>query len=234
MDTCLQLPTSVADELNSDTIWDTLYPLLLPLVKRWVYASNVISWTGQETDIAWDIVLTTIKRTYEYALNAQRAEIAIASLERLSIVIAKNCFLDLRRKDSRLLHFDRDNYLKAEQSISDNEVDQSEAVLEKVYEEWLFAELAKHIASFPPKTRTALLIDLASRMAFDEVNPNPTPLQRAFLEVGIQLQDYQSLLPKDPIARTRHSSLVSLAYKRIAMLVRVRQFAEVTPILSGS
>ena len=36
MDTCLQFPTSFADELNSDTIWDALYPLLLPRVKRWV------------------------------------------------------------------------------------------------------------------------------------------------------------------------------------------------------
>jgi DNA-directed RNA polymerase specialized sigma24 family protein len=216
MDTCLELPASITGVLNSDIIWDTLYPLLLRLVKRWVYASNIISWIGQETDIAWDIVLTTIKRTYEYALKAERAGIAIASLERFSIVIAKNCFLDLRRKDSRLLHFDRDNYLKAEQSLSDNEVDQSEAVLEKVYEEWLFAELAKHIASFPPKMRTALLVDLASRMAFDEVNSNPTPLQRAFLEVGIQLQDFQRLLPTDPAAKARYASLVSLGYKRIA------------------
>lgn len=228
MDTCLQLPTSVADELNSDSIWDALYPRLLPLVKRWVYASNVNSWIGQETDIAWDIVLTTIKRTYEYALNAQRAGIAIASLECLSIVIAKNCFLDLRRKDYRLLHFDRDGYSQGSWSNTHDGVDLSEVVLDKIYEEWLFNELAREIADFPTKMRTALLIDLARRMAFDKVNSNPTPLQRAFLEVGIQLQDYQHLLPEDPNARMRHASLVSLAYKRIAMLVRVRQLAEVT------
>lgn len=234
MDTCLQLPTSVADELNSDTIWDTLYPLLLPLAKRWVYASNVISWIGQESDVAWDIVLMSIKRTFEYILKAQRENIPIASLERLSIVIAKHYYLDLRRKDSRLLHFDRDGYSQVERSIHHEEVDIAEAVLDKIHEEWLFSELAREIVMFPRKLKTALLIDLASRMAFNESNSNPTPLQRAFLEVGIQLQDYQHLLPEDPIARTRHSSLVSLAYKRIAMLVRIWQFAEVTPTLPGS
>ena len=59
--------------------------------------------------------------------------------------------------------------------------------------------------------RTALLIDLANRMAFDA---QPTALQKAFLEVGIRLQDYQQPPPKDTVGRSRHASNVSLAYKR--------------------
>jgi len=221
MDTCLHLPTSVADELNGDSIWDSLYPLLLPLVKRWVYASNIVSWIGQETDIAWDIVLTTIKRTYEYALNARRAGIAIASLERLSIVIAKNCFLDLRRKDARLLHFQRDGYSRGSWSSTHDGVDLSEVVLDKIHQDQLSHELAKEIAGYPPKMRKAILIDIAMRMEFDS---QPTTLQRAFLEVGIQLQDYQYLLPTDPAAKARHASLVSLGYKRIRMSTCILQF----------
>lgn len=227
MDTCLQPSASVLSAPSSDSLWITLYPLLLPLVKRWVYNSHVFSWIGQENDIVWDIVLTAIKRTFEYTLNAQREGITIGSLERLSIVIAKNYYQDLRRKDCRLLRLDRDSYSQERSMTIRDEADLSEAVLDKVYEEWLFHELAKEIAKFPRKMRTALLIDLARRMEFDEVNSNPTPLQQAFLEVGIRLQEYQHLLPIDPIGRARHSSLVSLGYKRIATVFRVQNFTEI-------
>jgi hypothetical protein len=164
-------------------------------------------------------VLTTIKRAYEYVLNAQREGTPIGNLKRLSIVIAKNYYRDLRRKEWRLLHFDRDGYSQGKQFTKGREVDLSEAILEKVHEEWVFHELAKEIVKFPSKMRTALLIDIANRMAFTEVNTNPTALQQAFLKVGIRLQEYQCLLPIDAAAKARHSSLVSLAYKRIAGLV---------------
>jgi hypothetical protein len=39
-------------------------------------------------------------------------------------------------------------------------------------------------------------------------------LQKAFLEVGIRLQDYQQPLPKDAVERSRHASNVSLAFAR--------------------
>lgn len=217
MDTCLQSPGTVTGEMFNDATWGKLYPLLLALVKRWVYTSNVFSWVGQECDIAWDIVLTSIRRTYEYVLKAQGEGMVITSLERLSIVVAKNCFYDYRRKDYRLIHFDHDGSSRWEQPGGHDEVDLSEAVLEKVYEEWLFSELAREIARYPQKMRTAMLIDLAARMDFDA--NQPTPLQQAFLEAGIRLQEYQHLLPDDPIARARHASLASLGYKRIARLV---------------
>lgn len=228
METCLRPSTPAAGELNSDAIWVTLYPVLLPLAKRWVYASNTFSWIGQEPDVAWDIVLVTIQRTYEYTLKAQRENIPIASLQRLSITIAKNYFQDLRRKDYRLQPLDRDGYSQVERSIHD-ETNTAEAVLDKIHNEWLFHELAKEIAAYPPKMRRAMLIDIALRMEFDS---QPTPLQAAFLEAGIQLRDFKDLLPEDPIARSRHSSLVSLGYKKLALLFRTREFAEVVPTSS--
>ena len=215
METCLQLSTPAIGELNSDALWATLYLLLLPFAKRWVYASNTFSWIGQEADVAWDIVLVTIQRTYEYTIKAQHENIPIASLQRLSITIAKHYFQDLRRKDCRLQPLNRDGYSQVERSIHD-ETNIAEVVLDKIHEEWLFHELAKEIAAYPPKMRRAMLIDIAMRMEFDS---QPTSLQDAFLDVGIRLQEYQNLLPADTAAKARHSSLVSLGYKRIARLI---------------
>ncbi len=229
MSTAIQTPLADTGELT-DTCWITLYLLLLPLSKRWVYASNTFSWVGQENDVAWDIVLMTIQRTYEYTLKAQRENIPIASLQRLSITIAKNYFQDLRRKDSRLQPINRDGYSQVEYAIHD-EIDIAEAVLDKVHEECLFQEIAKEIATYPPKMRLAMLIDIARRMDFDS---KPTPLQAAFLALRIQLQDFQDLLPEDPVMRSRHASLVSLGYRKLAMLFCTRESSEVVPMTSRS
>ncbi len=185
MNTFIQVPEVVTGEQSYDTLWVTLYLLLLPLAKRWVYAAHIYSWAGQENDVAW----------------------------------AKNYFQDLRRKDSRLQPFNRDGYSQVENTIHE-EINIAEVVLDKVYEEWLFQEIAKEIANYPPKMREAILIDIAMRMDFDT---QPTPLQAAFLNVGIQLQDYARLLPKDPIMRSRHASLVSLGYKKLEMSFRTRE-----------
>lgn len=130
----------VLDDRNFEKGWIALY-LLLPLAKHWVYAAHIYSWIGQENDIAWDIVLVTIQRMYEYNLKVQSENIPIASLQRLSITIAKNYFQDLRRKDYRLQPLDRDGYSQVERSIHD-ETNTAEAVLDKIHNEWLFHELA--------------------------------------------------------------------------------------------
>ena len=219
MNTLIQVPEVVTVEQSYDTLWIPLYLMLPPLAKRWVYSAHIYSWIGQENDIAWDIVLVTIQRTYEYALKARRENIPIASIQRLSIKIAKNYFHDLRRKDSRLQPFNRDGYSQVEYAIHD-EINTAEAVLDKVHEEWLFQEIAKEVANYPPKMRMAMLIDIAMRMHFGS---NPTPLQAAFLEVGIRLEEFQNLLPEDPVMRSRHASLVSLGYRKLAILLRNRE-----------
>ena len=230
MKTLIQVPEVVTGEKSYETLWLSLYILLHPLAKRWVYAAHIYAWAGQENDVAWDIVLVTIQRTYEYMLKAQGENTPIGSFQRLSIRIAKNYFQDLRRKDSRLQPFNRDGCVQVENTIHD-EINIAEVVLDKVYEDWLFQEIAKEIANYPPKMRVAMLIDIAIRMDFDI---QPTPLQAAFLDVGIQLQHYANLLPQDPIMRSRHASLVSLGYRKLAMSFRTRESSKVVASTSGA
>ena len=78
------------------------------------------------------------------------------------------------------------------------------------------------IAQFPPKLRRAVLIDLALRIdKHGDFDCHPTALRQAFIEVGIYLEDYLPLIPDTPVLRSRHASLVNLAYKRIAKSVRL-------------
>src|SRR5258708_2910672 len=216
------LPETATIEQISDDRWISLYKRLQTLATHWVYNAHVNSWYGQENDVAWDIVLVAIERTFEYALNARNNGIAIISLERLSVTIAKNYYRDLLRKEYRLVHFDQDDFSPGGQLSLCNLVDPSEIAFDMLYMDWLFTQIANAVATFPEGTRTALLIDLASRMHFDDVEP--TPLQRAFLEVGIRLQDYQHLLPKDAGAKSRHASLVSIAYKRLRKVIGLKQY----------
>ncbi len=214
------------DKRYSERSWNTLYPVLLPLAKRWVYAAHIDSWYGQENDIAWDIVQVTIQRTYEYDLKAQSQNTPIKSYQRLSIRIARNYFQDLIRKDSRLQPLNRDGFSQLENTLQD-EKNSSEVILDKVHEEWLFQEIAKKVATFSTKLRRAMLIELARFMDF---GTQPTPLQAAFLKVGIHLEEYAELFPQEPILRTRHSSLVSLGHRQLRMLFRnssTRDFAKV-------
>ena len=219
------LPDSTTSEQISDDRWISLYKRLRTLASHWVYNAHVNSWNGQENDIAWDIVLVAVERTYEYSLKAKSNNSAIISLERLSIRIAKNYYRDLLRKEYRIVHFDQEDSLPGNRLSLCNVVDPSEVAFDMVYTEWLFTQIANAVVTFPDGTRTALLIDLASRMHFDDAEP--TPLQRAFLEVGIRLQDYQHLLPKDAGAKSRHASLLNVAYKRLVKVICLRQYDSV-------
>jgi DNA-directed RNA polymerase specialized sigma24 family protein len=212
---------TVTSEQARDNSWSLLYTRLLPIVNHWVYNAHLNSWYGQESDVAWDIVLFAVGRTFEYSLKARYDGVAIISLERLSIRIARNHFLDRVRKESRLTRFDQGDCLAAGQIKLDNLVDPAELAFDTVYTSWLFTKIAHVVAGFPAATRDALLIDLANRMSFED--GQPTALQRAFLDVGIRLQDYQGLLPNDPVAKSRHASLLTLAYKRLVQVLCLRQ-----------
>ena len=218
------------DKQYSEQSWNTLYPVLLPLAKRWVYTAHLYSWYGQENDIVWDIVQVAIQRTYEYDLKAQSKNTPIRSYRRLSIRIAKNYFQDLIRKDSRLQPFNRDGFSQLEYTLHDEKND-TEVILDKVYEEWLFQVIAKKIASFSTKLRRAMLIELARFMDFEA---EPSPLQVAFLKVGIDLEEYAELFPQEPILRTRHSSLVSLGYRHLRMLFRNCEFCDFATAAIGA
>lgn len=210
--TCREASTVHVGDLSSDTHWATLYTFLHPLVSNWVYTAGIRSWAGQEGDITWDIVQVSISRTFEYTRKLLNEGTAIYSLNSLSATIAKRYYLDLRRRDGRLVHFTQDADAVGEQIFLEHLVDPEETASEKIYQEWVFGWIARHIAKFPPKLRRALLIDIANRMHF---GAEPGALQRAFLAVDICLQDYQQPLPVDPVERSRHASLLSLAYRRV-------------------
>jgi DNA-directed RNA polymerase specialized sigma24 family protein len=216
MSTFPNVVTLNVDEQIDDP-WIPLYKRLQTLANYWVYHAHVNSWYGQENDVACDIVLFAVERTYKYSLKAERDGIAILSLEKLSVKIARNYFLDLLRKERRIVHFDQEDSVPGNRVCLSVLVDPSEIAFDMLYMEWLFAQIANAVVTFPRRTRTALLIDLASRMHFDDAEP--TPLQQAFLEVGIRLQDYQHLLPKDAGAKSKHASLVSIAYKRLRIVI---------------
>ena len=205
-------PDPLRCEPGSDAIWTSLYSFLRPRVKRLVYSSGISSWRGQEDDIVDDIVQETVSRALKYARRAECGEVLpIASLEGLSIVIARNYYEDLRRRDRRLVRIAADDQSHGVQDVLHNYHDPSELALNNMFLEWLFVKFSLEAIKFSYKQRTALLIDLANRMDFDV---RPTPLQKAFLAVGIRLQDYRQPLPKDPVERSRYASNTSLAYKK--------------------
>jgi DNA-directed RNA polymerase specialized sigma24 family protein len=204
--------------LRSNAPWEQLYCILRPRVAHWVRTTSLSSWSRQRDEIVTDIVQEAMTRVISYARRAERGEVApIDSLEHLSLVVAYNCFRDLWRRDHYLIYIIQQERAAKKSVAASGENEHLDTALDRVFEEWLFARLAHEIVSFPDKQRTALLMDLANRMHFEA---QPTVLQRAFLEAGIDLRDYRRELPADPVERGRHASLLSLAYKRLACVVR--------------
>jgi len=180
------------------------------------------SWRGQEEDLVDDIVQEAVIRTLKYARRAEQGEVSmIASLEGFSLKIAYNYLQDLRRRDWRLSRFITDDRSSRLPVIMSGRFDVLEDITDYQFLESVIVMLPAEIVKLPAKQQKALLIDLANRMHFGVY---PTPLQEAFLKVGIQVQDYQRALPEDLVELSRHRSLVSIAYKRVANLPRVKQY----------
>lgn len=222
MNTTTHQPETTRLNIHHDATWDALYHLLAPLVRNWVFRAALPSWRGQELDVAWDILQTALRKTFEYALHAQSLGIAILSLERLSVVICRNQLRDYQRKDFRLTRIASDAGAPGVDIASCYTLDDpAEAVLERLYEEQMLYEAARATLLLPTKTRLAVLIDLATRLQTrGELHGAPSPLRQAFLALGVHLEDFAGLLPVEPAARARHDSLVSLGFKRIGKTVQ--------------
>ncbi len=219
------LDTSTID-LNSDLTWRKLYPSLESLAKYFVYTLHVPSWRGQEDDVVADIVQETGRRLIERSRKAERGEATpIHSLKNMMIAIAHNYCNDLGRHDRRLSRIQSQVAIQQTPLTMHDQACVLESGTENVYQESLFKLVAREIASFPAKQRNAVLTDLANRMRFET---QPTPLQTAFLEVGIDLRKYQKSLPADPQERSRQVSLVTYAYKRVASLSCVQEYIACT------
>ncbi len=208
-------------DLTSEIAWNNLTPSLGRFVRKLVYSSQVPSWHGQEEELIEDIVQETARRIIERSQKAERGEAdPIRSLKMITTT-AQNYYIDLRRRDRRLLRIEPGNYVLNNQSDGANQLQLFDAICENVDQEQLLRQVAHGIAGFPKKQRTALLIDLANRMSFDG---QPTPLQQAFLDAGIELEFYRQPLPDDKRARGQHVSLLTYAMKRVAQLPCVKEY----------
>lgn len=219
--------TSSPLDAGFDTIWNALYPTLQSFVRSLVHSFHVQSWRGQEDDIVDDILQETARRIIERQQKAEHGGAPpIQMFERMAIVTASNYCKDLRRRDCRLIRIPEGAYApNVLDIISEREVvDLSEEATERLYQEEIFALLAQEVVKFPYKQRKALLIDLANRMSFET---KPTLLQKAFLNVGIRLEEYRRPLSESAKERSKSAALLYYAYKRIAQLDCVQQYVSV-------
>jgi DNA-directed RNA polymerase specialized sigma24 family protein len=171
-------------------------------------------------DIAWDIVLVAVNRTFEYMLTASAKGIEVVSLKSLSITIARNYFQDRRRKDQRLQRLEF--YLETEHGFAGEAVDFVEVVHDQLYKSWLFGKMARIVDGFAPKTRLALLIHVADKLEKDGAfDGEPTQLELAFIDQGMYLREYRySLQQASDRERASISSLASYGYRRLANELR--------------
>ncbi len=210
-------------QLFSEKDWENLYLILKPRVANWVYTSRVPTWTRQRESIIEDLVQETLLKTVAYAKRAACGIVRIIdSLENISATIAYHCFVDLRRRDLRLLPLIQDHPESVEYEVEWLDEDLSELAINNIHHELLFVQAACWIVTFPIKQRTALLVDLANRMYFDPFQS--TPLQEAFASVGINMRDYNKPLPSDAKGRARHAAHLSLAFKRLALLAYMQRY----------
>jgi len=202
----------------SEEQWSSLLAILQSYVLRLVRRAHLNAWKNQELDVALDITYTAIRKVIEYIKRAKLEGFVIGSLEGVAIVTARRLFLDTLRKDARQLRGE------AVMSVLEMEIvggrDMEEQVLERLEEEALYKQTARIVMALPAKTRAALLEDIASRLNKQgELDGQPTPLRRAFEEIGVRLDEYLPLEPATTVLKSRRTSLASLGYKRIASSV---------------
>jgi len=203
--------------------WYDLYHWLLPLVEIWVRDARVSSWYGQYKEIAEDIAHEAVARTFRYHQRARNGEMPpIGSLKALSRVIARNYFRDWRKKDWCLVHpsYDENDQSSFDCNLSSLEVaDAAQIALDHLILDSIIVSVARVVARFPHGQKVALLADLANISDLDE--EEPTRLEQALSDVGLQLSDYKRPRSDDPTIRGRDAALRSIAYKRLRNEVKV-------------
>jgi DNA-directed RNA polymerase specialized sigma24 family protein len=202
------------NDTSSEAAWKSLYQKLHPYIRKFVYSRRFSLSRGQENDVVEDLLQEAVIHVFKYAKRAAEGLVApIDSLERFGYTTALNVCRDWWRKERhRLLYQSLDDGVPEDVLNRAWLLNPEEIALNLVYQEWVFMKAARDIARFPRKTRRALLIELAERTFFDD---QPTPLQKAFLQQGIRLADYQKLKPADPKLRSRHNSLANHAFNRV-------------------
>jgi len=206
-------------EQNPAINWQYMYCYLPRLVTKWVYSAKVATWPNQKDDIVAEIVQESIVRSLLRIERGNSGELPpVHSIQPICITIAHNCFIDMIRHDQRLRPIGDE---ATEHCAAGEGESFADIAAENVFTAALFEVIVAEAIKFPPKLRTALFIDLAGRMSF---KGEPTPLQQAFLRAGVALNEYKRQAPSDPVERSRHASLTSLAYKRLRESERVQDY----------
>ena len=206
-------PTSDYGYCN-EQLWSLLYTTLGSTIRGWVYSSKVPSWQGQEQDLAEDILQETVVRIFCYAQQAKQEGVQeIRHITRFGRTIAYRHFVDLRRKALNLTCLETiDGVERGALAPPMASGDPADEVIESLWLASLFMTIGIIIANFPHGQRTALLVDLAKRVDLLEKD---SPLQSAFAQAGIKLQDYLQYLPRTQQERARQTALLSVAYRRL-------------------
>ncbi len=209
-------------QLSSYYNWHMLHNQLTIAVTQWVRSANLLAWKAQREEIIDDIVQETMMKVLKRIHQGESGELSpVYSVEGLSIRVAHNVFIDMLRRDRRLVPLASDDWRNdATYDIPDNGQDYSEVAVDNVYNASLFTQVALAIQSLPPKQRAAIIIDLVSRMSFDS---EKTSLQQALLNAGIDLEEFRCQRSSDPVMRSRQASLASLGYKKISKLECIQE-----------
>lgn len=211
--TPIQLDFSKVD-LNSNALWEKLYHTLRPFIRKFVFRHKFSLRKGQENDVAEDLLQEAVMHVFKYLKRVAEGLVApIDSIEKFSYTTAMNVCRDWWRKERNMQWQSLDDGIPEHVLSREQVLDPAEVALSAVYQEWVFLKVAPKVVGLPHKTRRALLVSLADLMAF---GGEPTPLQRVFLQHGIEMADYRGGKPTDAKLRSRHASLLSQAYKKLA------------------
>ncbi len=192
----------------------TFEAVLRPCIQNLIYKFNLTHWQGGEQLLVEDVLYETYARAFTYAQRVENGTAPpINSFEALCKTIAKHYISDLQRKDKRLAISIDAIELFTEHQYVDMTVDPTNEVVEDmvVYSKMLL--ISKAIKNFTPKLKEAMLVHLANLEDFDDEQPRP--LERAMRAVGVTLREYRRELPKSPVLRRRHSTLVCLGLKTL-------------------
>jgi DNA-directed RNA polymerase specialized sigma24 family protein len=197
---------------NRDQLWNQLYTALRPTISSWVYHSGVASWRGQENDLIEDILQETVVRTFVSQEQAEGSGAPIHNVTGFGNTVAYRLFVDLRRRDLRLIRPSENENTEALFAINNAQENPAEIAIERLSRISLLETVLIFIADFPTKQRNALFVDIAKRSNFLDED---SPLLVALAQVHIKLQDYLQFLPKTRQEATQQASLLSIAYKRL-------------------
>jgi DNA-directed RNA polymerase specialized sigma24 family protein len=197
---------------DKEQLWSQLYNALRPTISSWIYSSGVASWRGQENDLIEDILQETIFRTFVFQQQAEGAGTPIHNVTGFGSTVAYRLFIDLRRRDLRLIRPGENEQPESLFTIADAQENPAEIAIERLSRISLLVTVLTFISKFPTKQRNALLVDMARRSNFLDED---SPLQVALAQVQIKLQDYLQQQPGSRKEAAQQASLLSIAYKRL-------------------